>query len=439
MRSTPSDRLTGSLGVWSATAVVVGTIIGAGIYRVPATVASQSGSVWMLFTLWGLGGLIAIAGALSLAELGAMFPRAGGIYVFMKETYGPMAAFLFGWGMLVVNPAAYAAVAVIFAEAVATIAPMAQSGIRYVAAGMILVLVLINYRSVRFGAAVQNASTAAKVAVLVGLSMLGLIVGGTADGAGTTERVALGAGSFGAGLIAVVFAYDGWQWLPQLAAEVKEPTRTIPRAMGGGVLLIVVVYFLVNAANVRVLGMEGVASSTLVTGDVATHLLGAVGASVVAALIALSTFSSNNGGFMTDPRVFFAMADDGLFFRSVASVHGRFGTPHVAIILTGGVAMIYVFVSTFERMAATLILGMWPFLALSAWSVIRLRRGRPEMARPFRVPLYPLLPAFFLAACAFLFADSLLNAPAMTLINFAILGAGIPVFLVWRTIRLRVA
>jgi amino acid transporter len=393
----------------------------------------------MLFTLWGLGGLIAIAGALSLAELGAMFPRAGGIYVFMKETYGPMAAFLFGWGMLVVNPAAYAAVAVIFAEAVATIAPMAQSGIRYVAAGMILVLVLINYRSVRFGAAVQNASTAAKVAVLVGLSMLGLIVGGTADGAGTTERVALGAGSFGAGLIAVVFAYDGWQWLPQLAAEVKEPTRTIPRAMGGGVLLIVVVYFLVNAANVRVLGMEGVASSTLVTGDVATHLLGAVGASVVAALIALSTFSSNNGGFMTDPRVFFAMADDGLFFRSVASVHGRFGTPHVAIILTGGVAMIYVFVSTFERMAATLILGMWPFLALSAWSVIRLRRGRPEMARPFRVPLYPLLPAFFLAACAFLFADSLLNAPAMTLINFAILGAGIPVFLVWRTIRLRVA
>jgi amino acid transporter len=439
MRSTPSDRLTGSLGVWSATAVVVGTIIGAGIYRVPATVASQSGSVWMLFTLWGLGGLIAIAGALSLAELGAMFPRAGGIYVFMKETYGPMAAFLFGWGMLVVNPAAYAAVAVIFAEAVATIAPMAQSGIRYVAAGMILVLVLINYRSVRFGAAVQNASTAAKVAVLVGLSMLGLIVGGTADGAGTTERVALGAGSFGAGLIAVVFAYDGWQWLPQLAAEVKEPTRTIPRAMGGGVLLIVVVYFLVNAANVRVLGMEGVASSTLVTGDVATHLLGVAGASVVAALIALSTFSSNNGGFMTDPRVFFAMADDGLFFRSVASVHSRFGTPHVAIILTGGVAMIYVFVSTFERMAATLILGMWPFLALSAWSVIRLRRGRPEMARPFRVPLYPLLPAFFLAACAFLFADSLLNAPAMTLINFAILGAGIPVFLVWRTVRLRAA
>jgi len=432
-----SGRLTGSLGVWSATAVVVGTIIGSGIYRVPATVASEAGSPVIMFGLWGLGGVIALAGALSLAELGSVFPRAGGIYVFMKEAYGPLAAFLFGWGMLVVNPAAYAAVAVIFAEAVGTLVPLSSAGIRSVAAAMLVSLVLINCRSVRFGAVIQNASTGAKVLVLVGLSVIGLIAGGADPGNVAAAVVRSGWGSFGIGLIAVMFAYDGWQWLPQLAAEVKEPTRTIPRAMGAGVLVIILVYFLVNAANVRVLGFEGVAASSLVTGEVATRIFGIAGTSVVAALIAVSTFSSNNGGFMTDPRVFFAMAEDGLFFRSVAAIHPRYGTPHVAVVVTGAVALLYVFFSTFERMAATLILGMWPFLALSVWSVFRLRRTRRDMIRPFSVPLYPWLPGFFLLACVFLFTNSLATEPLMTLLNFGILGAGIPIFFLWRVVRVQ--
>lgn len=431
-----AGKLTGALGVSSAIAVVVGTIIGSGIYRVPATVATEAGSTFALFTLWIVGGAIALAGALSLAELGSIYPRAGGIYVFLKETYGPLAAFLFGWGMLVVNPASYAAVAVIFAEAVSTIRPLSPSGIRYVAAAMLLLLVAINCRSVRFGAAIQNASTGAKVAALIGLSLAGIALGGDTPAESMTLATT-GLGGMGIALIAIMFAYDGWQWLPQLAAEVKEPTRTIPRAMGAGVLIVICVYLLANFANIRVLGLDGVASSSLVTGDLAARVLGTAGASVVAALIIISTFSSNNGGFMTDPRVFFAMADDGLFFRSVAAVHPRFGTPYVAVVLTGATALVYVFVSTFERMAATLILGMWPFLAASVWSVFRLRHARPDMTRPYRVPFFPWIPAFFLVACAFLFLNSLVTAPLMTLTNFGILAAGVPIFLIWRVARLR--
>lgn len=429
-----AGKLTGSLGISSAVAVVVGVMIGSGIFRVPATIAAATGSTFMLFALWVVGGAIALAGALSLAELGSIYPRAGGIYVFLKETYGPLAAFLFGWGMLVVNPAAYAALAVIFAEAVSTLRPLSPSGIRYVAAAMLVLLVAINCRSVRFGATIQNASTGAKVLALVGLSVAGIVLGSDAP-PGPATIVTSGPGGIGLALIAVMFAYDGWQWLPQLAGEVKEPTRTIPRAMGAGVLIVIGVYLLANFANLRVLGLDGVAASSLVTGDLAARILGTAGASVVAALIMVSTFSSNNGGFMTDPRVFFAMADDGMFFRSVAAVHPRFGTPYVAVVLTGASALVYVFVSTFERMAATLILGMWPFLAASVWSVFRLRRARPDMIRPYRVPFFPWIPGFFLLACAFLFTNSLVTAPLMTLTNFAILGAGVPIFLIWRVSR----
>lgn len=427
-------RLPATIGAWSSTAVVVGTVIGSGIFRVPATVAAETGAVGAILLLWVLGGAIALAGALSLAELGAMFPRTGGMYVFLRESYGRLAAFLFGWGMLVVNPAAYGAVAMIFAASVDTLVPLTPMAERWVAAGMLAALVAINYRSVRFGAAIQNASTAAKVAVLVGLAVLALLLGGPTDNAlaGPIAMTPVRWGGFGVALIAVMFAYDGWQWLPQLAAEVKDPGRTIPRAMGGGVLIILVVYLMTNIGNLRVLTLSELAASPLVTGDVATRLAGTAGTAIVAALVALATFSSNNGGFMTDPRVFYAMAEDGLFFRSVAAVHPRYRTPHVAVLVTGAVAIVYVFVSTFERMAATLILGMWPFLFLAVWSLIRMRRRQPDLARPFRVPLYPWVPLFFLLACTYLFVNSLAETPLLTLGNFAILAAGTPIFYLWR-------
>jgi amino acid transporter len=425
------------LGTGSATAVVIGTIIGSGIFSAPASVAGDAGSVGAIAILWVLGGAIALCGALSLAELAAAFPKAGGIYVFLREAYGPLAAFLFGWGMLIVNPAAYAAVALIMAESVRTLVPaMSETGVRWVAAASLALLALANYRSLRFGAAIQNASTVAKVLVLVALSALAFVLTDASHGAfaGPIKLAPRSWTGFGIALIAVMYAYDGWQWLPQLAGEMKAPARSLPRALGLGVAVVIIVYLLTNAANLRVLSLPELANSPLVTADVATRVMGRAGASVVAALIVLATLSSNNGGFMTDPRVFYAMAEDRLFFRAVAAVHPKFRTPHVAVLLIGICAIAYLPFKNFQQLMETLILGMWPFLAMAVAAVVLLRVRRPELHRPFRTPMYPLLPLFFLLAAAGIFANAIATHPISSLINFALLLAGIPVYYAWRAL-----
>lgn len=427
-------RLPRDLGTWSATAVVVGTIIGSGIFRLPGAVAGEVGTVGAIVLLWVLGGVIALCGALSLAEMAAAFPRTGGIYVFLRETYGRGAAFLFGWAMLVINPAAYAFVAMIFAESLAALAPPLRGAERMIAAASLIVLVGINIRPVRVGAIILNATTWVKVAVLIALSTAALVLASDSSAAAGSsfEFTPRSWPGFGLGLILVMGAYDGWQWVPQLAGEMRDPARALPRALGFGVLVVIAVYLIANAANLFVLPLGELAGSTLVTADVARRLLGAAGAALVAALIMVSTFSSNHAGMMTDPRVFFAMAEDGLFFRAVAAVHPRHRTPHVAIALIGAGAIAYLFVRTVEQLIGTLILGMWPFLALAVAAVIVQRRRQPALARPFRVPLYPLVPLFFLLACAGIFATSFRQQPRFTLINFAVLGAGLPIYWLWR-------
>lgn len=430
-----THRLPRSLGTWSATAIVVSSIVGSGIYRVPASIAADVGSVGAILALWVLGGVIALCGALSLAELAVAFPRSGGIYVILRETYGPLAAFLFGWAMLVVNPAAYAAVGLIFAASLRALFDFPERFDRVVAAAMIVVLVGVNIRSVRFGAAIQNASTSVKVIALAALSVAAIALGDSSRGAfaGTIDFAPFSATGFGIALIAVLFAYDGWQWVPQIAEELHDPERALPRALGGGVLLVTIVYLVTNVANFSVLSLPDIATSSLVTADVARRIAGELGATFVAALIALSTMSSNHGGFTTDPRVFYAMATDGLFFRSVAAVHPRHGTPYRAVLVMGAVAVVYVFVRPFERLAETLVVGMWPFLAMSVAGLFVLRRREaPASPRRFRVPGYPWTPGFFLAACVALIGNALVDNPVLTLTNFAVLAAGAPAYWLWR-------
>jgi amino acid transporter len=237
---------------------------------------------------------------------------------------------------------------------------------------------------------------------------------------------------FGLALLLVMGAYDGWQWVPQLAGEMRNPSRSLPRALGFGVLVVMAVYLVANASNLLVLTQEELASSTLVTADVATRLMGVAGATIVALLIFVSTFSSNHAGMMTDPRVFYAMAEDGLFFRSVAAVHPRHKTPWVAVLLIGAGGIAYLFVRTFEELVGTLILGMWPFLAMSVAAVIILRVRDPHRTLAYRTPLYPLLPVVFLVACAGIFANSFAQQPFFTTMNLTVLAAGFPVYLLWR-------
>jgi amino acid transporter len=427
-------RLARDLGTWSAVAVVIGTIIGSSIFRLPGPVAREAGSAGAIGVLWVLGGVIALAGALSLAELAAAFPRTGGIYVFLRETYGRWAAFLFGWSMLVINPAAYAFVAMVFAESLVSVVPALAGAERGIAAVSLLVLVAINIRPVRVGAVILNATTWAKVAVLLALS-LAAIAAAFASGEAVSQTSGPAPWNWprlGVGLILVMGAYDGWQWVPQLAGEMQQPSRSLPRALGFGVGLVIAVYLIANVANLAVLPAGALSESTLVTVDVARRLLGSAGAGFVAVLIMVSTFSSNHAGMMTDPRVFFVMAEDGLFFRAVAAVHPRHRTPHIAVALLGAGAVAYLFIRTVEELVGTLILGMWPFLALSVAAVIIQRRRQPALPRPFRVPLYPYVPIFFLLACAGIFADALREQPRLTLINFTVLVAGLPIYWLWR-------
>lgn len=429
------DRLPRRLGVWSAVAVLVGSTIGSGIFRVPSTVAAETGAIGGIALLWVAGAVIALFGALTLAELAVMFPRSGGIYVFLREAYGPLPAFLFGWTrLLVIQPAVLGAIAMIFAAYFGAFVPLTDVGERIVAATVVIVLAAANYRSVGWGAIVQNASTVAKVLALGGLALVAFLFGDPSAGAfGAPPGAAIAGGaSLGAALVAVLWTYDGWADLTYMSGEVRDPQRTLPRALIGGTLIVVVVYLFVNAAYLYVMPIGDMAASTLVAADTATRLFGAVGASLVAGLVLLSTFGAINGTLMSGPRVFYALAEDGLFFRSVGRVHPRFETPHVAIALAALLGVAYISVRTFEQLAEAFVLGIWPFYVLAVGAVFRLRRTRRDADRPYRVPGFPLVPIVFLIASVWLLGDALLRDPVPTLIGFGIIAAGIPVYLLWR-------
>jgi basic amino acid/polyamine antiporter, APA family len=429
------DRLPRTLGVWSCAALLVGTVIGSGIFRVPSTVAAQAGHLGAIASLWIAGALVALFGALTIAELAALYPRSGGIYVYVREAWGPLPAFLFGWTrLLVIQPAVLGAIGMIFAAYVGAFTPLSDTAERVIAASVIIVLAAMNYRSVRWGAAVQNASTVAKVAALIGLALAVFIFGDPRGGAFGAEpgASAMAWGGIGAALIAVLWTYDGWADLTYIAGEVRDPARTLPRALIAGTAAVVVVYFAVNAAYLYVLRIDETAASTLVAADAATRVFGTMGASAVAALVMLSTFGAINGALMSGPRVFFALADDGLFFRRIAAVHPKYATPHAAIVLAALLGVGYVSIRTFEELAEAFILGIWPFYILAVGAVFVLRRRYPHAERPYRVWGYPVVPLIFLAASAAMLIDALVRDPVSTLIGFSIILSGVPVYLLWR-------
>lgn len=296
-----------SLGVWSAVAVLVGSTIGSGIFRVPSTVAEATGAVGAASLLWLLGGIIAVAGALTIAELAAMYPRSGGVFVYIREAWGPLPAFLFGWTeLIVIRPSALGAIAMIFAAYTRTFFPdLTDVQVRIIAAATIAVLALTNIRSLLWAAVIENTTTAAKVLALVGLAAVAFIFGDFARGAlaGPISFSPLSWGGFGIALIAVMWAYDGWADLTFIAGEVKDPGRTLPRALLGGTAIIMLVYLAVNMAYLFVLTLDEMAGSALVAADTATRIFGRAGAAVVGSLVMLSAFGALTGSMMTGPRI----------------------------------------------------------------------------------------------------------------------------------------
>ena len=433
------DRLPRRLGVWSAAAVLVGSTIGSGIFRVMGGedgVADRVGTVGAIGLIWIVGAVVALFGALTIAELAAMFPRSGGIYVFLREAYGPLPAFLFGWTeLLVIRPSALGAIAVIFAEYANRLFGYGDVWVRWVAALAIALLALANLRSIHWGAAVQNVSTVAKVAGIAGLALLGFALGNGSTGAlatGPMDIEPLSWVGFGLAMVSVMWAYDGWADLTFIAGEVKDPGRTMPRAIIGGVLTVVLIYLTVNLAYLYLLSIPEMTRSGLVASDAAQKIFGVVGASVAAAVVMVSTFGATNGSMMTGPRIFYAMAEDGNFFRPIAAVHPRFKTPYAAILLAAALGVTYVLLRNFQQLADAFVLGIWPFYALAVAGVYILRRRRPDAERPYRTWGYPVVPAVFLIASVSMLLNSAINNPDATLVGFGVILAGIPVFYLWK-------
>ncbi|PYP32238.1 MAG: amino acid transporter [Gemmatimonadetes bacterium] len=436
------DRLPRRLGLWSAVAVLVGSTIGGGIFRTPAIIAARVPSPWPMLGVWVLGGLLALCGALTYAELGALFPRSGGVFVYIREGFGRLPAFLFGWTELtLIRASALGAIATPFAEYLLRLLgydpaqPGVADAVHYVAAGAIAVTATLNYVGIRWSALVLNASTAAKYGALVVLVLLAFVTARGNFAHFAAPAGTLSGGLFGLSLVSVLWAYDGWGDLSFVGGEVRDPERNLPRALILGTGAIILIYLLVNAAYLYLLPIDQMARSPLVAADAAHLLVGRTGVALVSLVVMIATFSTLLGSMLTAPRIFFAMADDGLFFRAVARVHPRFQTPSVAIVLTACLGIAFVLARTFEQLADQFVVAIFPFYALAAAAVFVLRRRRPDLPRPVRVWGYPAVPFLFVLASLVILGNALREHPGATGLAFGGILLGVPVYFLWSRMR----
>ena len=419
--------------------MLVGSTIGSGIFRTPARVAMRLPGPLPLVAVWVAGGLFALCGALTLAEIAGAFPQTGGVYVFIREAWGRRPAFLFGWAELVViRAASYGAISTTFAEYFlrvlghdTSVAPY-STYVHYTAALAIALTATFNYVGLRWGSLVQNITTLAKYGGLLFIILLAFALALPATGGHYTPAVPPGSfafGAFGLALVSVLWAYDGWEDVTFVAGEVQDPRRVLPRAIITGTLAVVGIYLLANLAYLAVLDVTRISQSQLVAADVAQELLGPIGVIFVSVTVMLSTFGTLNGSILTSPRIFFAMAEDGLLFSAIAKVHPRFHTPSRAIVLSAALGIAFVLVRTFDQLADAFVIAIVPFLALAVLGVFRLRK-RADYDPPFRVPGYPVVPLLFVASTIALLVNAIAD-PSSRVATLWVLGtvlAGLPVY-----------
>jgi basic amino acid/polyamine antiporter, APA family len=432
------ERLPRHLGLWSAIAVLVGSTIGSGIFRVPASVAERLQEPGPVMLAWVIGGAIALFGALTLAELAAALPRSGGVFAYLLEAFGPLPAFLFGWSELtVIRAAALGAIATIFAEYLGYFLELSPAGVRNVAAVAIVVMGFLNYVGVKNAARFMNLITALKFGSLAGLALLAFSAGqGGADHFTPAFGGGLQLSLLATALISIMWTYDGWADLSFMGGEVKDPGRTLPLALILGTTAIVVVYLLLNVAYIYLVPLAEMAVSPLIAATAAEQIpvFGRAGGAVISGVVMVSCLGALTGSMMTGPRIFFAMADRGLFFRAIARVSPRYQSPSVAIWLATVLGVIYVLLNDFQQLADKFILGIWPFYALAVAAVFVLRRTRPDLERPYRTWGYPVVPILFLLASIGMVVNALVTDPANTGLTFGIILAGVPVYYGWRAL-----
>ncbi|MEK7409327.1 MAG: amino acid permease [Acidobacteriota bacterium] len=441
------------LGPWSAAAIVVGTVIGSGIFLVPKDMIQHVGSPGMVFLVWVAGGLLSLAGALSYAELAAAMPEAGGEYVFLREAYGPFWGFLYGWTqMWVAKSGSIATLATAFFVYLANFHPALERvfyalplpvgpgggplELRYgqvLAVAVILFLAAVNYLGVRVGGRVQVAVTVIKLGLIAGIVLIGLAWGqGTVSHFRTGIAVGGGVAGFFAALVAALWAYDGWNNVSMVSSEIRSPQRSLPVALIGGTLVVIGVYLLANLAYFFVLPAAQVAASERVAAEMMRAVLGDYGAAAVSVAAMVSIFAALNGSILSGARVPYAMARDGLFFRSFSRVHPAFATPGISILGLSAWGALLVFSGRYEELFRYVIFASWILYGMTAAAVLVLRVRRPELRRPYRTVGYPVLPALFVLGALSVVFYTFLNFPRESILGIALIFLGIPFYVYWK-------
>ena len=418
--------------------IVVGTVIGSGIFIVPATTLQQTGGmIGPALLVWAIAGVLSLLGALTYGELGAMNPEAGGLYVYIRDAFGRLPAFLYGWTLFfVIGSGSVATLAVAASSYLGELLPLTPLLAKAVAILTIAVVAVVNVKGTDDGAAVQDWTTLLKAGAIVLMSAILLAAGSGLVGGDVPvwpERVT-GSLLSGVGLamIGVLWAYEGWQYVTFSAGETLDPQRTFPRGIIIGTAVLIAIYLLANVAYVAALGSTAAASSDRIAADAVGALLGPAAGKLIAAVIVMSMIGAANGITLTAPRVFYAMARDGLFFRSLAEVHPRFRTPAFAIVAGSLWAMVLAATGTFEQLLTYVVFAGWIFYALGALSIFAYRRRQPDANRPFHVPGYPVTPVLFVASAAAIVVNTLLTQPGRAAVGLGVVLAGAPFFYLWR-------
>lgn len=435
--ATDEPQLARRLGLFDATMIVMGGIIGSGIFINPYVVARQVKSPFLILGVWALGGLLALAAAFIWAELASRRPDVGGQYAYLREAFHPSVAFLYGWVLLlVIQTGGMAAVAVTFSRYFLEMAPLPLSD-SLLAAVVLAVLTIINCLGVRAGSTVQSIFMVLKIVAIVALVVCGLIITNSAtppaanNSAPSLDMLT----AIGAAMVPVLFAYGGWQTATFLAGEIKEPEKNLPRGLILGVVGVIVLYLSANFVYLKVLGADGLAATTAPASDVMRRALGNFGARAIAAGIAISTVGFLSQSMLTAPRVYFAMARDGLFFKSVAKVHPTTRAPLVAIILQGAFASIIALWGRYEQILNYVVSMDFIFFGLTACCIFIFRKrafADNGNRRITKVPGHPFTTAIFVAACWLVVINTIYRYPSNTLIGVAILVAGFPAYIFWR-------
>ncbi len=446
-----ATSLVRGLGTWDTTLLTIGSVIGTGIFITTADIARILPSQGMILLVWLVGGLLTLAGALTYSELGTIYPRAGGMYHYLKEAYGPLWGFLYGWAcFLVIMSGGIAALAVAFGEYLGSFVPLLStanvwlslplgswtwtvSGGQVAAAAAIFLLTAVNYVGLRQGAVVQNLLTVLKVGSIAAFAAIGLLAAAPESLNLEVARPPGGVlAAFGVGMIAALWTYDGWYGPTFSAGEMRNPSRNLPLGLIGGTAVILLLYLLINLAYFRALSLEAMAATPRIAETAAAALFGPGGARLVSFVVLVSTFGCLSATILFSPRIYLPMARDGVFFRALGRVHPRHRTPGRSMWAQSAWAMVLTLSGTYEQLYTYVVVAAVLFHVGTGAALLVLRRSRPELERPYKVWGYPAVPVLFVLASLLLVVNSLVETPVESLLGLGLVALGIPAYLWWR-------